>query len=89
MVRGRNRRVGGCGGRRPGALFNSTKGQKRTTDLVCDWALGGECFIDSHFSLGVEMQLESSLSDKNAMRFGNPDGTNFNTATAERATIYL
>lgn len=76
-------------GLRTGVLFNSTKGQKKTTDFVFGWALGGECFLDPHFSLGVEMQLNSSLSDKNSTRFANPDGTNFNTATAVLATYYL
>jgi hypothetical protein len=40
-------------------------------------------------SFGVEAQGNFTKSDKNSLRYGNPDGLNFNTATMISATIYF
>ena len=60
-----------------------------TTDFVVGPALGGEYFFDDNFSVGIEGQVNVSISDENSFRFGNPDGVNFNTATMLTATIYF
>lgn len=59
------------------------------TDFIFGPFVGGEYFLDDHFSLGVEAQLNISKSDENSLRFGNPDGTSINTATAVMATFYF
>ncbi|KAB2881252.1 porin family protein [bacterium] len=51
--------------------------------------LGADYFFDPNFSIGIEAQVNSTVSDKNSYRFGNPGGTNVNTATAITASIYF
>jgi len=51
--------------------------------------VGAEYFFDKHFSIGVEAQGNVTVSDMNSFRFGNPDGTNFNTATMVTANVYF
>lgn len=58
-------------------------------DFIGGLAFGAEYFISDMFSLGVEAQGNLTKSDKNSIRFGNPDGINFNTATMISATIYF
>ena len=59
------------------------------TDLVFGLFSGGEYFFSDHFSLSVEAQLNYAKSDEFSTRFGNPDGTNVNTATVALATFYF
>lgn len=59
------------------------------TDVVIGPAVGGEVFLDDHFSVGVEAQLNIAVSGDDSRRFGNPDGTNVNTASAVNATFYF
>lgn len=51
--------------------------------------LGGDYFLSPQFSLGVEAQFNFTISHENSQRFGNPDGTSFNTATAVNAAFYF
>jgi hypothetical protein len=60
-----------------------------TTDTVFGAFFGGEHFLDDDFSVGIEAQVNISVSDEHSNRFGNPDGTNINTATALLATLYF
>lgn len=60
-----------------------------SSDFLTGLFLGGEYFIESRFSIGVEGQINATFSDKYSNRFGNPDGINFNTATALYATFYF
>ncbi|UCD64486.1 MAG: hypothetical protein JSW34_03360 [Candidatus Zixiibacteriota bacterium] len=59
------------------------------TDFLVGPAFGGEYFLDDHFSVGVEGQVNITLSDEDSFRFGNPDDVNINTATAIMATFYF
>jgi len=62
-------------------------------DGVTDWLLGlsfgGEYFFDENFSIGIESQLNYTISDKKSTRFGNPGKSNLNTATAIFASVYF
>ena len=60
-----------------------------TTDFLLGLGYGGEFFPARMFSLGVEIQLNLSVSDDESYRFGNPGGANVNTATLIYATLYL
>lgn len=71
-----------------GFFLKPNKGDN-STDFLAGLFLGGEYFIDSRFSIGVEGQINATFSDKYSNRFGNPDGINFNTATALYATFYF
>ena len=42
-----------------------------------------------YFSIGVEGQVNAAISDDASSRFGNPGGTNINTATAVLAAFYF
>jgi hypothetical protein len=76
-------------GLRAGVLFSIPDEQDTVTDYVIGILGGGEYFFSNNFSVGVEAQLNMSISDENSSRFGNPGGTNINTATAIFATIYF
>ena len=76
-------------GARFGMLRRSPENIDATTDYYYGPAGGGEYFLSEHFSLGVEAQLNITKSDDNSTRFGNPGGTNINTATAVLATFYF
>ena len=65
-------------------IDNDTK-----VDIILGIAFGAEYFLDEHFSIGVEAQGNLTQSDEKSIRFGNPDGTNFNTATMITATVYF
>jgi hypothetical protein len=60
-----------------------------TTDWLLGLAMGGEYFLDNHFSFGIESQINLTISDQNSSRFGNPGKKNLNTATAIFATVYF
>lgn len=71
-----------------GAAIDTPSGTG-TTDIIAGVAFGGEYFFDSHFSIGVEAQANYTKSGINSFRFGNPDGSNFNTASVVTANIYF
>ena len=76
-------------GLRAGVLFSLPDGGDNAADYIIGLLGGGEYFFSKNFSVGVEAQLNMSISDENSSRFGNPGGTNINTATAIFATIYF
>ena len=76
-------------GLRAGALISLPDEGDTVTDYVIGLLGGGEYFFSENFSVGVEAQLNMSISDENSSRFGNPGGTNINTATAIFATVYF
>jgi len=76
-------------GERGGILVRSPEEGDTTLDVVLGLAGGGEYFLSEHLSLGVEAQLNMTLSDEKSSRFGNPDGTNVNTATAAILSYYF
>jgi hypothetical protein len=59
------------------------------TDIIAGLGFGGDFFLDEQFSLGVELQGNFTFSDEGSMRFGNPGGINFNTASQITASIYF
>ena len=76
-------------GLRAGILLSLPKGNDNATDYIIGLLGGGEYFFSKNFSVGVEAQLNMSISDDNSSRFGNPGGINVNTATAIFATIFF
>ncbi len=76
-------------GARFGSFILSPKDGDTLVDFLAGVFLGAEYFFDSKFSVGGELQLNVTKSDEFSGRFGNPDGTNFNTATALFITFYL
>lgn len=76
-------------GLRAGALFTMPDEGDTVTDYIVGVLGGGEYFFSDNFSVGVEAQLNMSISDEESGRFGNPGGTNINTATALFATVYF
>jgi hypothetical protein len=59
------------------------------TDYIVGAAIGVEYFFNKNFSIGIEPQLNMSVSDDESDRFGNPGGTNINTGTMLTANIYF
>ncbi len=76
-------------GVRFGTLNFAPWNQDGQTDLIYGPLVGGEYFLDSHFSVGVEAQLNITKSAENSTRFGNPNRGTINTATAVMATFYF
>ncbi len=76
-------------GLRAAILMYSPDEGDSTTDVVFGPAVGGEYFLGDRLSVGVEAQLNVAMSDEASSRFGNPDGTNINTATAVQASFYF
>ncbi len=70
-------------------ILNPEGNSSGTTDFVFGPFAGGEYFFHDHFSIGVEAQVNIAKSDKTSLRFGHPDGTTINTATAVFATYYF
>lgn len=58
-------------------------------DFILGAAVGVEYFFSQNFSIGIEPQLNLSISDDESNRFGNPGGTGLNTATMLTANIYF
>ena len=85
----RNQIVSPFIGGRFGALILSPKEGDATTDLIFGPLFGAEYYFTKNFSVGIELQLNIVSSGENSDRFGNPGGTNLNTATAFSATIYF
>lgn len=76
-------------GLRFGLIHRSVEAGEATDDIIWSAILGGEYFIGNKFSVGVEMQANVAVSDEYSLRFGNPGGTNLNTASAVAATFYF
>ena len=62
-------------------------------DMLIDYVAGifggSEYFFDEKFSIGGELQLNTSFSDEHSGRFQNPDGYTINTGMAINATFYF
>lgn len=58
-------------------------------DYIFGFIFGGEYFLASHFSMGIEGQLNFTKSDEKSVRYGNPGGLNINTATIVYVTLYF
>src|SRR5436309_198882 len=56
-------------GLRGGALMLIPKGGNTVTDNLFGMFFGGEYFLDSQFSVGGELQLNITISDKSSIRF--------------------
>ncbi len=69
-------------------IYNPEVGDT-VSDTVLGGVFGGEYFVGEGLSVSVEAQVNYATSDKNSLRFGNPDGTNLNTASAVMATVYF
>lgn len=76
-------------GFRIGFVYSKPENTDSTFDGLLGICAGGEYFLDKHFSIGIEAQLNASKSDENSLTFGNPGGINLNTATSFFATIYF
>jgi hypothetical protein len=57
------------------------KNGKSTTDFLGEIVLGADYFFNSHFSVGVQSQFNTTDSDIISLHFGNTGNINFNTAT--------
>ena len=68
---------------------DNTVDDESQMDILAGIGFGAEYFFNDHFSIGVEAQGNVTFSDEDSYRFGNPDGTNFNTATAVTANVYF
>jgi len=64
-------------------------GRDAQTEYIFGPALGGEYYLDSHFSFGVEAQLNVMVSDREPHNAFDQDRFTVNTATAVMATLYL
>ncbi len=84
-----DKKVSPYAGARFGYFIFSPKNGDTITDFLFGLILGGEYFLDPRFSIGGELQLNITKSGEFSNRFGNPDGTNINTATAAYLTIYF
>ena len=76
-------------GVRVGAIILSPDKSDSSIDMIFGPVFGGEYFFNSHFSMSVEGQVNIAVSDEHSGRFGNPDGTNMNTASTVVATYYF
>lgn len=70
-------------------LIYSPNNRISVADYMVGLNGGGEYFFDTHFSMGVEAQMNITVSNEKSTRFGNPGKTNLNTATAIFATYYF
>lgn len=71
------------------ALFVSPIVGNGWTDFVLGGMFGGDYFLSESFSVGVEAQLNVTKSDDGSTRFGNPGGTNLNTAAGVFVSVYF
>ncbi len=76
-------------GARLGALIYIPNNSDTVTDYITGIFFGSEYYIDNNLSVGGELQLNLSLSDKDSNRFGNPDGTIINTGSLLFVTFYF
>jgi len=75
-------------GIRGGMLLYMPDGDDTIIDYIYGFMGGVEYFFDQHLSVGVEYQVNCAISDEFSLRFGNPDKTNINTASAVSLSIY-
>lgn len=90
----RRERVSPFVGLRAAALFTQPKDGNgfdpiNTTDILVGGAFGADYFFDQQLAIGIELQANFTISDENSLRFNNPGGTNFNTASAIFLSIYF
>lgn len=64
-------------------------GTETQVDFIAGLAYGLEYFLTDNLSVGIEAQGNLTKSAEKSLRFGNPDGLNFNTSTMISATIYF
>ncbi len=74
---------------RGGLLIAVPENGDSVTDTVLGLAFGGEYFFEKYLSLGIEAQINASISNKRSYRFGNPDKTILNTSMAIFGSIYF
>lgn len=76
-------------GFRTGALVLFPQGGETMADFIGGSFFGGEYFLGSKFSAGVEAQINISVSHKHSYRFGNPGKMNLNSSTSVYVTFYF
>ncbi len=76
-------------GFRVAVFIMNPKNGDSLTDYAYGPNVGGEYFLDDRFSIGIEGQVNITKSDEFSNRFGNPNGTNINTASSIFATFYF
>ena len=76
-------------GLRTGTFIYTPKREDTVFDYLVGLCFGSEYYLDSRFCIGGELQLNATISNEASFRFGNPGGTNFNTATALFFTFYF
>jgi hypothetical protein len=72
-----------------GTVIGLPENRDNTFDFVFGLSFGLEYFINKHFSLSIEGQINGTKSDNNSLRYNNPGSLNLNTATGFAATIYF
>lgn len=91
----RRGQVAPYGGLQAGVLFFSpaesdfNPDPDSAVDFFVGVLYGAEAFLMPKFSLGVEAQLNVSVSAEESLRFGNPGNLNLNTGAAVLATVYF
>jgi hypothetical protein len=84
-----NAKLSPYGGVRVSGFFLVPKDGSASEDFLIGATLGSEYFLDDKISAGIEAQLNATFSDRYSNRFGNPNGTNVNTATALFVSFYF
>lgn len=69
-------------------IFSPNRGDG-WTDVLFGGAIGGDYFIEQQVSIGVEAQINVTLSADESSRFGNPGGTNINSGMGVFAAVYF
>lgn len=69
-------------------IFSPNRGDG-WTDILFGGAVGGDYFIEEHISIGVEAQVNATLSADSSTRFGNPGGTTINSGMGVFAALYF
>lgn len=70
-------------------LYFDPENRSTQKDFLGGLAYGAEYFFHDKVSLGAELQFNATISDKTSHRFSNPNGVNFNTATAIYISFYF
>jgi hypothetical protein len=74
---------------RGGAIFHLPEHGEKSTNILAGTAFGGEYFMDSRFSFGIEAQLNALFLNVNKPSTLNQSNITVNTATAFFGTIYF
>lgn len=69
-------------------IFSPNRGDG-WTDILFGGAIGGDYFLEQHLSIGVEAQVNATVSADTSTRFGNPGGTNINSGMGIFAAMYF